>query len=78
MEQEQDRAERVLRAIPYMSKEIVDDTLYEKVLSFLSSFIAKGKDNLSLFRSWNVLDIISQVRAKLGPFTVATIYLYKQ
>ncbi|KAF1800470.1 hypothetical protein FB192DRAFT_1380882 [Mucor lusitanicus] len=30
------RAASVIRALPYMSKTIVDDTLYEKVLSFLT------------------------------------------
>ena len=56
---ELDRAKSVLKAIPLMSKEIVDDTLYEKVLSFLDSVIAK--DNTLQFDSWGILDILKQV-----------------
>ena len=60
---ELDRARSVLEAIPLMSKEIVDDTLYEKVLSFLDSVIAK--DNTLQFDSWGILDILKQVHKKI-------------
>ena len=60
---ELDRAKSVLKAIPLMSKEIVDDTLYEKVLSFLDSVIAK--DNTLQFDSWGILDILKQVHKKI-------------
>ena len=59
MDHDLDRAQSVLNAIPHMSSEIVDDTLYEKVLSFLDSVIAA--DNTLQFDSWGILDILNQV-----------------
>ncbi|CAO3622099.1 unnamed protein product [Cunninghamella echinulata] len=40
-----------------MSKSIVDDTLYEKILTILTTFI-NNTENISLFDNWNVLDIL--------------------
>lgn len=59
---ESERAKGVIEAIPYMSKTIIDDTLYEKVLSFLGGFLAKDPDRILLFDNWNILAILNQVR----------------
>lgn len=59
MDSEADRAQSVLRAIPHMSREIVDDTLYEKVFSFLKGFVESG--NTQLLDSLGVFDILIQV-----------------
>ncbi|CAG8673429.1 10812_t:CDS:2, partial [Paraglomus occultum] len=44
-----------------MSKTLVDDTIHEKVLSYLSDYAAKGPNMISVFITWNVLDIIHDV-----------------
>ncbi|KAI9490173.1 armadillo-type protein [Zychaea mexicana] len=63
MNSDLDRAQSMLRAIPLMSKEI-DDTICEKVLSFLDSVIARGYTEQ--FDSWQILDILNQACEKAG------------
>ncbi|KAI8366071.1 uncharacterized protein BYT42DRAFT_588798 [Radiomyces spectabilis] len=52
------RAHNMIQALPSMSKTIVDDTLYEKVFSFLASFLRQDPDHVALMDEWNILDII--------------------
>lgn len=47
-------------SIPHMSNTIVDDTLYEKVLTILTTFLDNMK-NCVYFDEWNVLNILLQV-----------------
>ncbi|CAG8452400.1 4417_t:CDS:10 [Acaulospora colombiana] len=39
-----------------MSRDIVDDTIHEKVFSYLSEYASKGPEMVEIFMSWNVLD----------------------
>ncbi|KAF7727087.1 hypothetical protein EC973_008050 [Apophysomyces ossiformis] len=57
---EVERAKSVVEAIPCMSKSIIDDTLYEKVLSFLTGFLAKDPHHITLFDNWGILEILNQ------------------
>ncbi|CAG8551023.1 4310_t:CDS:10 [Cetraspora pellucida] len=41
-----------------MSKDIVDDTIHEKVLSYLSEYASQGPDMVATFVEWNVMEII--------------------
>ncbi|CAJ0643311.1 2710_t:CDS:10 [Entrophospora sp. SA101] len=41
-----------------MSKDIVDDTIHEKVLSYLSEYVSKGPELIKIFEEWNILEII--------------------
>ncbi|RHZ52794.1 hypothetical protein Glove_457g48 [Diversispora epigaea] len=41
-----------------MSRDIVDDTIHEKVLSYLSEYASQGPDMVATFMQWNVLDVI--------------------
>lgn len=50
-----DRAISMLKALPYMSETIVDDTLYEKVLSFLT--LVFSTHNLSILKPHVVTNI---------------------
>ncbi|KAG2181828.1 hypothetical protein INT44_008644 [Umbelopsis vinacea] len=43
-----------------MSKDIVDDTIYEKVFSFLSSFLNSEAHGVAMYNAWNVLDILTE------------------
>jgi uroporphyrinogen-III decarboxylase len=56
-----EKAHNILNAIPRMSKDIVDDTIYEKVLSFLSSFLDSEAHGVQMYDSWRVLDILTEV-----------------
>ena len=53
-----EKLHKILTALPQMSKTLVDDTIHEKVLSYLSDYAAKGPNMISVFITWNVLDII--------------------
>lgn len=59
MEDEFTHANNVFQAIPHISRE-VDDTLYEKVFSFLDGVISKS--TLEQLESLNALDVLNQVR----------------
>ncbi|KAF9108723.1 BRCA1-associated ATM activator 1 [Mortierella sp. GBA35] len=50
---------RVVVNLPTMPKNIVDDTRHEKVLSYVSAFIAQGDPKLmhTMLREWAILDI---------------------
>ncbi|CAB4442023.1 unnamed protein product [Rhizophagus irregularis] len=41
-----------------MSKDIVDDTIHEKVLSYLSEYASQGPKTVVKFIEWDILDII--------------------
>ncbi|CAG8466437.1 7184_t:CDS:10 [Acaulospora morrowiae] len=53
-----ERLREILNCLPYMSRDIVDDTIHEKVLSYLSEYAYKGPGMVKVFLNWNVLDII--------------------
>ncbi|KAG2184991.1 hypothetical protein INT43_000904 [Umbelopsis isabellina] len=55
-----EKAHNILNALPRMSKDIVDDTIYEKVLSFLSSFLDSEAHGVQMYDSWHVLDILTE------------------
>lgn len=57
-----EKAHNILSALPRMSKDIVDDTIYEKVLSFLLSFLNSEDHGVQMYESWNVLGILTEVR----------------
>ncbi|CDS04920.1 hypothetical protein LRAMOSA07450 [Lichtheimia ramosa] len=57
MEDEFTHASNVFQAIPHISRE-VDDTLYEKVFSFLDGVISKS--TLEQLESLNALDVLNQ------------------
>ncbi|CAH1766628.1 4014_t:CDS:10, partial [Entrophospora sp. SA101] len=38
--------------------DIVDDTIHEKVLSYLSEYVSKGPELIKIFEEWNILEII--------------------
>lgn len=57
-----EKARNILNALPRMSKDIIDDTIYEKVLSFLSSFLRSEDHGVQMYDSWNVLGILTMVR----------------
>lgn len=67
---EEERAHRIIETIPFMSKQIVDDTIYEKILSFLDSFLVRDPNHAMLFQSWRVFDALTQV----GSATVYTLW----
>jgi hypothetical protein len=58
-----DELRRVVINLPTMPKNIVDDTRHEKVLSYVSAFIAQADPALMfiMLRKWAILDIL-QVR----------------
>ncbi|KAF9909162.1 BRCA1-associated ATM activator 1 [Linnemannia zychae] len=55
-----DELRRVVVNLPTMPKNIVDDTRHEKVLSYVSAFIAQGDPKLmhTMLREWAILDIL--------------------
>ncbi|CAG8549537.1 4863_t:CDS:10 [Ambispora gerdemannii] len=53
-----DRLKTVLTLLPQMSRDIIDDTIHEKVLSYLSDYAKKGPDIMAVLVEWNVLDVI--------------------
>ncbi|KAI8580037.1 hypothetical protein K450DRAFT_239064 [Umbelopsis ramanniana AG] len=55
-----EKARNILNALPHMSKDIIDDTIYEKVLSFLSSFLNSEAHGVAMYNAWNVLDILTE------------------
>jgi hypothetical protein len=61
MELDNERAYSLIKAIPFMSKTIVDDTLYEKVLSFLTSVISKDHAIVHDLIKQGLFDYIKQV-----------------
>ncbi|CAG8544343.1 22072_t:CDS:10 [Dentiscutata erythropus] len=56
--QEMEKLHIVLNSLPQMSKDIVDDTIHEKVLSYLSEYTSQGPDMVATFMEWNVMKII--------------------
>lgn len=60
-----EKAHNILNALPRMSRDIVDDTIYEKVLSFLSSFLDNEAHGVQMYDSWHVLDILTEVSSYL-------------
>lgn len=66
-----ERAESMIKALPFVSKTIVDDTLYEKVLSFLTLVLSTHslEDIIQLNNSCQILEQIKQVQQhKISPF----------
>jgi hypothetical protein len=53
-----EKLEDVVKALPHMSKTIVDDTIHEKVLSYLSKHAAKGSDMVNTFLDFKAMDVI--------------------
>ena len=53
-----EKLQKVVKSLPYMSKDIVDDTIHEKVLSYLSEYASQGPETVAKFIEWNILDII--------------------
>ncbi|KAI8059515.1 hypothetical protein BC940DRAFT_313610 [Gongronella butleri] len=47
--------------IPRMQSTVVDDTLYEKVLTILTLFLDSSRAHLDLFNEWRVLDKLNEV-----------------
>ncbi|ORZ00261.1 armadillo-type protein [Syncephalastrum racemosum] len=64
---EEERAHRIIETIPFMSKQIVDDTIYEKILSFLDSFLVRDPNHVLLFQSWKIFDALTQACAQEDP-----------
>ncbi|KAI8342708.1 armadillo-type protein, partial [Chlamydoabsidia padenii] len=55
-----ERVEHLVRAIPLMSKTIVDDTLYEKVLTILIGFLDSDPTHTQYLVDWQGLAILQQ------------------
>ncbi|RIA87613.1 armadillo-type protein [Glomus cerebriforme] len=53
-----EKLQNVVKSLPHMSKDIVDDTIHEKVLSYLSEYASQGPEAVAKFLEWNILDII--------------------
>jgi len=51
---------RVVVTLPHMPKNIVDDTRHEKVLSYVSAFIAQADQHLmqTMLKDWAILDVL--------------------
>lgn len=51
---------RVVVTLPHMPKNIVDDARHEKVLSFVSAFIAQADQQLmqTMLKDWAILDVL--------------------
>lgn len=58
-----DRAKDMIKAIPYMSKTIVDDTLFEKVLSFLVMVLTSDPNAVEAFEQIGIYNHIRKVRS---------------
>ncbi|KAG0056112.1 hypothetical protein BGZ83_006373 [Gryganskiella cystojenkinii] len=65
---------RVVVTLPHMPKNIVDDTRHEKVLSYVSAFIAQADPQLmrTMLNDWVILDVL-QVLTAACQFLVAII-----
>jgi hypothetical protein len=61
-----ERVEHLVRAIPLMSKTIVDDTLYEKVLTILVGFLDSHPTHAQYLTDWQSLAILQQASARKG------------
>ncbi|CAG8449693.1 1905_t:CDS:10 [Diversispora eburnea] len=53
--------QNTVNSLPQMSRDIVDDTIHEKVLSYLSEYASQGPDMVATFMQWNVLDVIPKL-----------------
>src|SRR5438105_1545366 len=42
-----EKLQKVVKSLPYMSKDIVDDTIHEKVLSYLSEYASQGPETVA-------------------------------
>lgn len=60
-EMELERAVHVIEAIPYISKQIIDDTLYEKVLSFLIMVLTHEPKAIQTFQRKDIFQHIKKV-----------------
>lgn len=75
---------RVVTALPRMPKTIVDDTRHEKVLSYVSAFIAQKDPVLmqAMLVQWSILDVfqvpsqsVLLTNVKMTPFQRIRTYL---
>ncbi|CAG8643206.1 22383_t:CDS:10 [Rhizophagus irregularis] len=53
-----EKLQNIVKSLPHMSKDIVDDTIHEKVLSYLSEYASQGPKTVVKFIEWDILDII--------------------
>ncbi|CAG8548869.1 14631_t:CDS:2, partial [Funneliformis caledonium] len=53
-----EKLQNIMKSLPQMSKNIIDDTIHEKILSYLSNYASQGPETVVKFLEWNVLDII--------------------
>lgn len=53
-----EKLQNIVKSLPRMSKDIVDDTIHEKVLSYLSEYASQGPKTVVKFIEWDILDII--------------------
>ncbi|KAF9327172.1 BRCA1-associated ATM activator 1 [Podila minutissima] len=68
---------RVVEALPRMPRNIVDDTRHEKVLSYVSAFIAQEDPALyhTMLVDWGILDIFEECLAKAQDYRVSCVAL---
>ncbi|KAF9408419.1 BRCA1-associated ATM activator 1 [Podila epigama] len=68
---------RVVLALPHMPHNIVDDTRHEKVLSYISAFIAQEDPALyhTMLMDWAILDIFEQCLAPGQDYRVSCVAL---
>lgn len=57
-----ERASDIIKAIPHMSKRISDDTLFEKVLSFLIMVLETYPEAVDTFQRLDIFEQMKQVR----------------
>ncbi|KAI1319926.1 BRCA1-associated ATM activator 1 [Mortierella claussenii] len=76
-EQTLEELHRVVMALPRMPKNIVDDTRHEKVLSYVSAFIAQGDPVLmnTMLVEWAILDIFQACLAPDQDYRVSCVAL---
>ncbi|KAF9314308.1 BRCA1-associated ATM activator 1 [Podila horticola] len=68
---------RVVEALPRMPRNIVDDTRHEKVLSYVSAFIAQEDPALyhTMLVDWDILNIFEECLAKDQDYRVSCVAL---
>ncbi|KAG0030029.1 BRCA1-associated ATM activator 1 [Podila clonocystis] len=72
-----DELRRVVEALPRMPRNIVDDTRHEKVLSYVSAFIAQEDPALyhTMLVDWGILNIFEECLAKDQDYRVSCVAL---
>ncbi|KAF9585107.1 BRCA1-associated ATM activator 1 [Lunasporangiospora selenospora] len=67
----------VVAALPQMPRNIVDDTRHEKVLSYVSAFIAQGDPTLmaTMLSDWGILNTISTCLAPDQDYRISCVAL---